>query len=166
MKEIRSWKKVLENDLEYIVSEVKEILEKPAVLILSGPVGAGKTTFTKRFLGSHEESAQSPTYNIVHEKGGVAHADFFRLKDSEEIIHLEIPLYLENKEFFIVEWGMPFIREIQNEVGEDFSYYELDIQINESQNNPEELTRNYSLKDFGHFIRKTIPSKKLWKRLF
>ncbi len=149
MKELRSWKKVLENDLEYIVSEVREILEKPAVLILSGPVGAGKTTFTKKFVGDSKEPAQSPTYSIVHEKGGIAHADFFRLKESEEVIHLEIPLYLENKEFFIVEWGRPFLREIQNEVGEEYSYYELDIQINEARENQEEVTRNYLLKDLG-----------------
>ncbi|MFZ8933669.1 MAG: tRNA (adenosine(37)-N6)-threonylcarbamoyltransferase complex ATPase subunit type 1 TsaE [Bacteriovoracaceae bacterium] len=149
MKELRAWKIVLENDLEYIVSEVRDILDKPAVLILSGPVGAGKTTFTKKFIGNNSDPTQSPTYSIVHEKGGIAHADFFRLKDSEEVIHLEIPLYLENKEFFIVEWGRPFLKEIQNEVGEEFSYYELDIQVNEQKLNQDDITRNYSLKDLG-----------------
>ena len=51
MKEIRIWKKVLEQDLEYIVSEIKELIEKPAVMILSGAVGAGKTTFVQGFAG-------------------------------------------------------------------------------------------------------------------
>lgn len=154
MKEIRNWRKVLENDLDYIVSEIKEMLERPAVIILSGPVGAGKTTFTKRFVGGVNNKVQSPTYSIINEVGGVAHADFYRLKDSEEIIHLEIPLYLEDKDYFLIEWGSPYLREIQREVGEEYFYYELEIEVNELANKEAVVSksRNYSLKDISQFL--------------
>ena len=56
---------------------------------------------------------------------------------------------LSNIEFFIVEWGKPFLKQIQNEVGEDFSYYEIDIEINENTDKKLPNTRNYSLKDLG-----------------
>ena len=38
------WKKVLEQDLEYISDEMKEHFEGKSCIILSGDVGAGKTT--------------------------------------------------------------------------------------------------------------------------
>lgn len=154
MKEVRNWKKVLENDLEYIVSEIKEVLDKPAVIILSGPVGAGKTTFTKRFVGENSKNIQSPTYSLINEVGDVAHADFYRLKDPEEIIHLEIPLYLEDKDYFLIEWGRPYLKEIQREIGEEYSFYELDIEVNElaQKQDVESKTRNYFLRDISQIL--------------
>ena len=52
MSLVRAWKKVLESDLANIALEMKEVIEPPSVIILDGPVGAGKTTFTKIFLGT------------------------------------------------------------------------------------------------------------------
>lgn len=146
MKEIRCWKKVFEIDLDYIVNEIKEILDTPSVIILSGVVGAGKTRFTQKFIGN--ENTPSPTYSIVNETGPFAHADFYRLKEKEELIHLELPLYLEGKDFFLVEWGRPYLKEIQRELGAEFSFYELEIEINKnSEPNP---SRNYNLSSLSY----------------
>lgn len=145
MATIRSWKKVLENDLDYLASELREVVEKPAAIILSGPVGAGKTTFTKRFV--KDAPIQSPTYSVINEAGEIAHADFYRIKDPQEIIHLELPLYLEDKEFFLVEWGMPFVREIARSLDEHFSLYELEIEVNaEEEKKGQSASRNFCLK--------------------
>lgn len=145
MATIRSWKKVLENDLDYLASELREVVEKPAAIILSGPVGVGKTTFTKRFV--KDAPVQSPTYSVINEAGEIAHADFYRIKDPQEIIHLELPLYLEDKEFFLVEWGMPFIREIARSLEENFSLYELEIGVNlDGEKNDQGRSRNFTLK--------------------
>lgn len=132
MTVIRNWKKALITDLNNIAVELKEAVEHPAVIILDGPVGAGKTTFTRVLLEEKKE-APSPTYSIINEIDNYLHADFYRIEDKNELIHLEIPMYLEDKDFFIIEWGLPFVREIKKIVGDEFYYYQLTIEINDNQ---------------------------------
>lgn len=138
---IRSWKKVLESDLGNIASEMKEVIEPPSVIILEGPVGAGKTTFTKIFLGKSGASASSPTYSIINEVDNLLHADLYRIEKKDELIHLEIPMYLEEKDYFLIEWGMPYLRELQRIIGDEFKYYQLKIEINENQSRNFLLTK-------------------------
>lgn len=140
-KEVRSWKKVYENDLPQVVSELKESMTRPAMLILSGELGVGKTTFTKVFAG--DGKLQSPTYSVLSETLTVAHADFYRIKDLEEILHLELGLYLENKEYFLVEWGKKYLAALFREVDEKFTAYELIIELNNK--NAENPSRDYYL---------------------
>ena len=64
-KLIREWKKVYQSDLPYIVYELKDLAQVPAVVVLEGTLGAGKTTFTQAFIG--EEGTLSPTYSILSE---------------------------------------------------------------------------------------------------
>ena len=116
MSVIRTWKKVFESDLSNIVMELKEVAQPPCVIVLDGPVGAGKTTFTKYFINKRE--VQSPSYSIVNEIDNIVHADFYRIEKKDELIHLELPMYIEEKDYFLIEWGMPFIREIQKIVGD------------------------------------------------
>ncbi|MEI8346275.1 MAG: tRNA (adenosine(37)-N6)-threonylcarbamoyltransferase complex ATPase subunit type 1 TsaE [Pseudomonadota bacterium] len=142
----RTWKKVLKADLAYIANELREAVKKPAVIILSGPLGAGKTTFTQAFVGGGQ-LVSSPIYSVINENAEVAHADFFRLKEARELDHLEIPLYLEEKEFFLVEWGLPFLTELQKIVGDEFYFYELEIIVNEKQSSEEIPSRNLVLKE-------------------
>jgi tRNA threonylcarbamoyladenosine biosynthesis protein TsaE len=131
LSEIRAWKKIYLKDLEYVVSELKEVVKKPACIILSGEVGSGKTTFVKYFLPSLKIT--SPTYSILNEIGPIAHADFYRLKDQSEILELELGLYLENKEFFLVEWGMQYLNTLRREVENEFAFYELKFLINQNK---------------------------------
>lgn len=142
--EVRSWKKVYLADLESLASEFKDALDKPSVVILTGEVGAGKTSFVQTFIGKGK--TLSPTYGIVHEVGKIAHADFYRLKSPEEVVHLELPLYLEEKEFFFIEWGLDFLNALRREVGDDFHFYELKIELNAaSANDGSGPSRNYTL---------------------
>lgn len=142
--EVRSWKKVYLGDLESLISEFKDALDKPAVVILSGVVGAGKTSFVQTFLGG--KKAVSPSYGLVHEMGKIAHADFYRLKSPEEVVHLELPLYLEEKELFFIEWGIDFLSALRREVGDDFHFYELKIELNQaSGGDTSGPSRNYTL---------------------
>lgn len=131
MSLIRAWKKVLESDLANIALEMKEVIEPPSVIILDGPVGAGKTTFTKVFLGTTKQTT-SPTYSIINEVDNLLHADLYRIEKKEELIHLEIPMYLEEKDYFLIEWGMPYLRDLQRIIGDEFKFYQLKIEINEN----------------------------------
>ena len=131
MSSIRTWKKVLESDLPNIVTELKEVVQPPCVIILDGPVGAGKTTFTRAFL--ERDQAPSPTYSIINEVDNMVHADLYRIEKKDELIHLEIPMYLEEKDYFLIEWGMPYLYELQRIIGDEFKFYQLKIEINEQK---------------------------------
>jgi tRNA threonylcarbamoyladenosine biosynthesis protein TsaE len=127
MSTIRAWKKVLESDLPNIVTELKEVVQPPCVIILDGPVGAGKTTFTKHFL--EKGTTQSPTYSLINEVDNILHADLYRIEKKDELIHLEIPMYIEEKDYFLIEWGMPYLNELQKIIGDEFKYYQLKIEV-------------------------------------
>lgn len=138
MSIIRAWKKVLVSDLGNIAIEMKEVIQPPSVIILDGPVGAGKTTFAKIFLD--KKQSNSPTYSIINEVDNLLHADLFRIEKKEELLFLEIPMYLEEKDYFLIEWGMPYLNELQRIIGDEFKFYQLNIEINENQ------SRNFILK--------------------
>lgn len=127
MSLVRAWKKVLESDLVNLVTELKEVVQPPCVILLDGPVGAGKTTFTRAFL--EKGQASSPTYSIINEVENIVHADLMRIEKKDELIHLEIPMYLEEKDYFLVEWGMPYQYELQKIVGDEWKFYQLKIEI-------------------------------------
>ena len=114
------------------------------MIILEGDLGAGKTTFTQNFIGDAE--TLSPTYSILSETKTVLHADLYRIEKNEEILQLELPVYLEDKQYFFVEWGMKFARRLLRELPENFTPYVLEIVINEGQSDsPEGPSRNFFL---------------------
>lgn len=143
-KLIREWKKVYQSDLPYIVYEMKDLAKVPAMIILEGNLGAGKTTFVQLFVGDKE--TLSPTYSILSETKNILHADFYRLEKNEEILQLELPIYLEEKQYFFVEWGMKFARRVHRELPENWNSYLLEININTGKDqSPEGPSRNFSL---------------------
>jgi len=150
---IKSWKKVFESDLTNIMSEFKDSMTHPLVLFIEGPVGAGKTTFVKSFVQEERSEqelkstapVQSPSYSLINEYDSILHADLYRLEKKEDLIQLEIPMYLEDKEFILIEWGERFSREIMREIGDDFKYYLLKIEMNPPIENTQKFSRNYSL---------------------
>ncbi len=144
LEELRSWKKVFESDLENIAIELKDSIEKNSAIVFSGEVGAGKTTFIKKFIGE-SDSTMSPTYSIVNEINEFVHADLYRLENPSELIHLELNLYLEDKDFFLVEWGEEYIDQLYREINEDLNFYVLKISINDNCVNQEIPSRDFLL---------------------
>jgi len=142
-KLIREWKKVFPSDLPYIVYELKELTKAPAMVVLEGPMGVGKTTFSQHFTGIGE--TMSPTYSVLSESGQILHGDFYRVEGQDELIPLEIPLYLEGKHYFLAEWGDKFSRRLLRELPETWSSYSLEISFGKKGLEGEEPSRNFSL---------------------
>ncbi|UCH26780.1 MAG: tRNA (adenosine(37)-N6)-threonylcarbamoyltransferase complex ATPase subunit type 1 TsaE [Trueperaceae bacterium] len=87
------------------------------LLILSGPLGAGKTTLTQQLALELGSTAQvsSPTYTLVHEyptlSGPLVHIDAYRLPDLEALLGLGLEDYLERARLVVVEWGTALLTE-------------------------------------------------------
>ena len=84
------------------------LLEKNDVLILTGELGAGKTTFTKGLAKGLQISQmiKSPTYTIVREYEGrlpLYHLDVYRVGDDPDSIDLDDFLFGEG--VTVIEWG-------------------------------------------------------------
>jgi len=148
-KIIKSWNCQEESDLAFIAKDLLKYTKTPMAVILTGVVGAGKTTFSQYFArtiaNDSDEYVSSPTYSIINEMENFVHADFFRIKKSSEIIHLEIPLYIEGKNYFFIEWGINWLSEIKKELSYSFTIYELEINILKKQNNLNLDERIFSL---------------------
>jgi tRNA threonylcarbamoyladenosine biosynthesis protein TsaE len=84
-------------------------LKKGDLLLLVGPLGAGKTTFVRglaRGAGSHGQVA-SPTFVLERIYPGrvqLAHVDLYRVKASPELSDLGLDELLDQGAV-VVEWG-------------------------------------------------------------
>jgi tRNA threonylcarbamoyladenosine biosynthesis protein TsaE len=83
----------------------------PALLLLKGEIGSGKTYFTKGIAKSfalQEADITSPTFLIVKEhpysKGTFFHCDFYRLKDNSEMSLFGFFEYVKPKDLYVIEW--------------------------------------------------------------
>ncbi|BCV22717.1 tRNA (adenosine(37)-N6)-threonylcarbamoyltransferase complex ATPase subunit type 1 TsaE [Moorella sp. Hama-1] len=90
--------------------ELAAILEPGAILILSGELGAGKTTLTQglaRGLGV-TVPVTSPTFTLIQEYQGrypLYHIDLYRLEDPEAMLDLGLEEYFAGEGITVVEWG-------------------------------------------------------------
>jgi tRNA threonylcarbamoyladenosine biosynthesis protein TsaE len=87
----------------------KELVPHSCV-ILSGPLGAGKTQFIKGLcthFGIDESQVHSPTYSIHHSYTGTMtlhHFDLYRLKDTQEFYDRGFIDTIEHPDPILIEW--------------------------------------------------------------
>ena len=113
-----------EDELMAFGKKLGNLLEKNDVLILTGELGAGKTTLTKglaKGLGINQ-MIKSPTYTIVREYEGrlpLYHLDVYRIGGDADSIDLDEFLFGDG--VTVIEWG--------HLLGEDLpsDYLELEI---------------------------------------
>ncbi len=99
-----------EQETKKIAKKIASKLDKNAVIVLSGELGAGKTKFTEGFLSYFglENEISSPTFTIVNEykneKVTIYHFDVYRLSDIDEFYAIGGEEYF-SKGICIIEWG-------------------------------------------------------------
>jgi tRNA threonylcarbamoyladenosine biosynthesis protein TsaE len=86
------------------------LLQPRDTVILTGDLGAGKTTLVQgigRGLGVRDQVA-SPTFTLVREYAGrldVAHVDVYRLERIQEVVDLALDELGGPDRVLVVEWG-------------------------------------------------------------
>src|SRR5271166_5240605 len=94
-------------------------LKSARMVILSGDLGAGKTTLVKGIAeGLHaasQDDVTSPTFTLIHEFRGpevnLFHVDLYRVETARELHTLGLDeLFAEDGNLVLLEWGEKFPR--------------------------------------------------------
>lgn len=97
--------------------EIAKRLPAQAVVLLTGDLGAGKTTLTKGITegrgAAKPDEVSSPTFTLIHEYGEpvtVYHADLYRLETLAQAARLGLEEIFERPALVLVEWGERFLQ--------------------------------------------------------
>jgi len=95
--------------------EIAARLRAPVLVLLTGELGAGKTTLAKGIINglgaAPVEDVASPTFTLIHEYGAdpkVYHIDLYRLDRLPELETLGLEDLWEQKAIVLIEWGEKF----------------------------------------------------------
>ena len=107
-------REILTHSSEETIAQGREIgakLKAPVLILLSGDLGAGKTTLTKGIaagLGAaREDDVTSPTFTLVHKYEGstrVYHVDLYRIENLHDFETLGLEDIFSEQAVVIVEW--------------------------------------------------------------
>ena len=91
--------------------EIGAGLQTPVLVLLTGDLGAGKTTLTKGIAAgagaAREEDVTSPTFTLVHKYQGTKrfyHVDLYRIGDLRDLETLGLEDIFSENAIVIVEW--------------------------------------------------------------
>ena len=135
---------VTAEQMSFLGERLAGILQAGDLVLLIGPLGAGKTTLT-RGVGKAlevEGNVSSPTFVIArtHKRGNKAplvHVDAYRLKSPAELDDLDIPFA---SSIVLVEWGQGLTEDIAD------SWLEISI---DRDSNPQSENRAVKILGYG-----------------
>ncbi len=84
------------------------------LVVLSGEIGAGKTTFVQALAPAMGLTGDvtSPTFTLAHRYDGdvaLNHLDLYRLERADELLDLDLPDMLAERTVTVIEWGERFL---------------------------------------------------------
>jgi tRNA threonylcarbamoyladenosine biosynthesis protein TsaE len=93
-------------------------LKPPKLVLLTGNLGAGKTTLVKGIVEGFEAASQedvtSPTFTLIHEyrspTADLYHIDLYRVDTQRELETLGLDDLFSRRSVVIIEWGEKFER--------------------------------------------------------
>ncbi len=98
-------------DTDQIAKKIADSLEGGEFILLSGELGAGKTTFTKalfKYLGV-ADTVTSPTFTIMKNyqaKGRIVHhMDMYRITNEDEVEELGLLEDIGKDDITVIEWN-------------------------------------------------------------
>lgn len=98
-------------DTENLAKKLAGQLKENDLILLSGELGSGKTTFTKylvKTLGFPHTNVSSPSFTIVQEyiskKMKIYHIDLYRVEKEDELLEIGLEEILSDSCLVIVEW--------------------------------------------------------------
>ena len=106
-------------DLEQFGETLTASLPHGAILVLIGPMGAGKTTLTKGLARGLDFTGEvtSPTYTYIHQyptpHGELVHIDAYRLEDARALWRMGLEELLESARLTVIEWGEALIPDLE-----------------------------------------------------
>lgn len=99
-----------EEDTTKLAEKFSTILKIGDVLLLSGPIGAGKSFFSRALIRKRTDyhgDIPSPTFTLVqtypHAAGDIWHCDLYRLTDPDEAIELGLDDAFDEA-ICLIEW--------------------------------------------------------------
>jgi tRNA threonylcarbamoyladenosine biosynthesis protein TsaE len=113
-----------------LAAAIAELARPGDLILLSGDLGAGKTTFAQGFgaaLGVTERIT-SPTFMLVNQYAGrleLNHLDVYRLDQVEEVLDLGLAEMLDEGGVTLIEWGDTIIPALPAD------YLEVHLQLGE-----------------------------------
>ena len=118
--------------------EFAQGLNPKSIVLLQGPIGAGKTSFVQGIAEGLciEEDITSPTFSLSHHYNSgtipLVHMDLYRLKESliaQEFFASEEEEAIENESIIVIEWP-----ELIKPVLNNFWRIEISYAINVGRN--------------------------------
>lgn len=102
-----------ENEMRELAREMYSTIKPGTIIALNGELGAGKTLLVKAFCNAAGFSgSSSPTFAIVNSYPGeytIYHFDFYRIKNSGELMDIGIEEYLSDEHSVsFIEWAELF----------------------------------------------------------
>lgn len=109
------WTESEEETIAFGAELGRSVLPERGLVLLSGNLGAGKTTLVKGIVagrGGDPDEVASPTFTLIHEyatgRGPLYHVDLYRLDTVREVEGLGLDELIGGDGLVVIEWGERF----------------------------------------------------------